>query len=187
MDYKSLKLFLLIVVFSICSCKEKKRRQSIQQVVTEWAGKEIVFPTGIPCQSLGNDTECIGFANKNYKILLYVDSMGCTSCRLQLINWKQLIAEADSLFLGEVDFLFFFQPKRQNEKELQFLFRQNRFNHPVFIDTNNEINRINKFPSQTGYQCFLLDKDNKVLLVGNPSNNAGIWQLFKKYIAEGAA
>ena len=92
--------------------------------------------------------------------------------------------EADSLFQGSVVFLFFFQPKKQDKKELQFLFRQNGFEYPVFIDTKNEMNKINKFPTDNQYQCFLLGKDNKVVLIGNPSANAGIWQLFKKYISE---
>jgi len=157
--------------------------QSIQQVVAEWREKQILFPSGIPCQSFGRDTDCINPSNPNYKILLYVDSTGCSSCRLKLSEWKRIIAESDSLFSREVDFLFFFQPKKHDETELQSLFRQNGFRYPVFIDTKNEIFELNKFPSQTDYQCFLLDKDNKVLMIGNPSINTGVWQLFKKYIA----
>jgi len=107
--------YVIILLFLLCSCKEGRRRLNIQQVVAEWTGKEIQFPTGIPCRSMGIDTDCINITNLNYKILLYVDSLGCSSCRLKLSEWKQIIAEADSLFSGEVDFLFFFQPKKQDE------------------------------------------------------------------------
>jgi len=176
-------LYLIIMLLFLCSCKDV-REQSIRQVVAEWTGKEIQFPEGTPCQSLGQDTVCIDFSNQTYKILLYVDSVGCISCRLRLTEWKRIIAEADTLFAGEVDFLFFFQPKKRDERELQYMFRNNGFRHPVFIDTKNEINKLNKFPSQTEYQCFLLDIDNKVVLIGNPSLNTGIWQLFKRYISE---
>ena len=176
--------YMIIVLLFLCSCKRDGRMQSARQIVAEWTGKEIQFPEGIPCQSLGQDTVCINTHNSTYKILLYVDSTGCSSCRLkQLFEWKNIMAEADSLFSGEVDFLFFFQPKKQDEKELQFLFRQYGFRHPVFIDTKNEIDKLNKFPSQTDYQCFLLDRDNRVLMIGNPSVNTGIWQLFKRYIS----
>ena len=41
-----------------------------------------------------------------------------------------------------------------------------------------------KFPSNPEYQCFLLDKDNKVLLVGNPALVSGIWILYKRVINE---
>ena len=175
--------YLIIILLFLCSCKDG-RKQTIRQVVAEWTGKEIQFPVGIPCQSVGIDTTCIDCSNSNYKILLYVDSMGCTSCRLKLPEWKRIIAEVDTLFAEQVDFLFFFQPKKRDERELQLMFRNNGFRYPVFIDTGNEINKLNKFPSNTEYQCFLLDRDNKVLLIGNPSLNTGIWQLFKKYISE---
>ena len=181
------KRFFVITVtccaFCFLSCKDANREEAAK-IVAEWTGKEIKFPEGVPSQSMGKDTIGIDFSNQNFKILLYVDSTGCSSCRLKLPEWKRIIAEADSLFNGEVDFLFYFQPKKQDEKELQFMFKQNGFNHPVFIDTKNEIDNLNNFPSQTGYQCFLLDKDNKVLMIGNPSVNTGIWQLFKGYISE---
>jgi len=175
--------YIIFLFLFFYSCSENKRKQTIREVVAEWTGKQILFPEGIPCQSLGRDTFCINPANQNYKILLYVDSAGCSSCRLKLFEWKQIIEDADTSFSEQVDFLFFFQPKKQDERELQFMFRNNGFNHPVFIDRNCEIDRLNKFPSQTEYQCFLLDADNKVIMVGNPSLNTGIWQLFKKYIS----
>jgi hypothetical protein len=109
-----------------------------------------------------------------------VDSIGCSSCRLKLIEWKQLIAESDSLFHGRLGFLLFFQPKNRNE--MTFLFEQFHFNYPVFIDMNNTINRLNHFPQQQSYQCFLLDSNNKVLMIGNPTLNPKIWELYKKII-----
>jgi hypothetical protein len=175
---------MMIFLFFLCSCKDEKRKQDIRHIVAEWTGKQIQFPDAVPCQSLGSETPCIDFSNPNYKILLFVDSLGCSSCRLKLPDWNRIIAEADSLFPQKVDFLFFFQPKKQDERELQMMFRNNGFRHPFFIDTENKINRLNKFPAETEYQCFLLDRDNNVLMVGNPSLNAGIWQLFKKYILE---
>jgi len=176
---------LLILLLSFCSCKEDKRKKTIRDVVAEWTGREILFPEGIPCQFLGRDTCCIDPTNQNHKILLYVDSTGCSICRLKLTEWNAIMAEADTAFSEPVDFLFFFQPQKRDEQELQLWFRNIGFNHPVFIDRHNEIDRLNKFPSQVEYQCFLLDAHNKVIMLGNPSYNTGIWQLFKKYIKEG--
>ena len=34
------------------------------------------------------------------------------------------------------------------------------------------------------YQCFLLDKDNKVLLIGNLTFNPKIWDLYKQTVLE---
>lgn len=181
-----IKLFLLIVAFSLSCCKGNKQREDAIAIVKEWTGKEIKFPENVPCYKFGKDTipvlcdECLP---NEYKILLYVDSSGCSSCRLQLFMWKQLIEEADSLFQGKACFMLFFQPK--SIKEMSNLFRQYQFDYPVFIDMTNSINRLNKFPQSMQYQCFLLNSDNKVLMVGNPVLNIKIWELYKSHISDG--
>jgi hypothetical protein len=166
------------------SCKENKKRTEAEKIVSEWTGKEIKFPSGAQCCILGNDTAsalCTDLLRKEYKVLLYVDSTGCSGCRLKLFQWKQLIAEADSLFNGKLGFVFFFQPK--SKKEMSFLFKRDKFDYPVYIDMNNTINRMNEFPQSMNYQCFLIDKDNKVLMIGNPMINPKIWELYKKQVS----
>lgn len=180
------QVFIITVFFLICcsSCKNNKQKDDVIKTIAEWTGKEIKFPQGITCTSMGKDTACIDLYSNNYKIILYVDSLGCTSCRLKLAEWKKLMNDSDSIFSKKPEFIFFFQPKKKDEKELQFIFRQHGFRHPVFIDRENKINQLNNLPSKTEHQCFLLDKDNKILIVGNPSLNPGIWTLYKKVITE---
>jgi hypothetical protein len=165
------------------NCKEDKKLAEANSIVKEWVGKTIRFPTDFQCNALGEDTTsvmCTGLIEAEYKILLYVDSAGCSSCRLKLFQWQQFIEEADSLFGETLSFLFFFQPK--NKKEIEYLFRRDKFDYQVFIDTKNEINRLNHFPNKMEYQCFLLDKNNKVLMIGNPTLNPKIWELYKEAI-----
>ena len=167
------------------SCKKNKQKEDAMTVVKEWTGKEIIFPKGLTCTSMGKDTTCVDLHSDNYKILFYVDSLGCTSCRLQqLTEWKKIINESDTVFSNPPEFIFIFQPKHKDERELHQIFRNIGFRYPVFIDKENEIDKLNNFPSKPEYQCFLLDKDNKVVIVGNPSVNRGIWDLFKRIITE---
>jgi len=177
-------IFVALITICFSSCNKNKQKEDVIKIVTEWTGKEIIFPQGITYTSMVEDAAFIDLYRDNYKILLYVDSTGCTSCRLKLSVWKKIIAESDTTFSKPVEFIFFFQPKQKDERELQQIFKRNGFKHPVFIDSKNEINRLNKFPSKPEYQCFLLDKDNKVIIVGDPSINQGIWALFKKVITE---
>jgi hypothetical protein len=138
----------------------------------------------VQCFASGKEaaTELCGeLFNREFKILLYVDSTGCSSCRLKLFEWKQLIEGADSLFHGSVGFLLFFQPK--DPKELGSLFVRDFFDHPVFLDATGKINSLNHFPQAQQYQCFLLDSENKVLMIGNPVLNYRIWELYKEQIA----
>jgi hypothetical protein len=172
-------IFLLLIVFS---CKNKRIIEA-RQIVSKFTGKEILIPNDIRCTVMGKDTtayECENLMNTQYKILLYVDSLECSSCRLKLSLWKTLILESDSLFHGNLSFMFFFQPK--NKREFYFLLRKEQFYYPIFLDMENNINRLNHFPTQPEYQCFLLDKANKVQMIGNPTLSPKIWALYKQVI-----
>jgi len=172
------------IVFCLSSCANDRQKKEAIKIVKEWIGKEIKFPQGISCTSTGRDTTCVNLYSDNFKIVIYVDSLGCTSCRLKLSEWKKIMKESDSVFVRKPEFIFFFQPKKRDERELQSIFRGNGFSHPVFIDKENEIGKINPFPSNPEHQCFLLDKENKVILIGNPSLVSGIWFLYKRVINE---
>jgi hypothetical protein len=92
-------------------------------------------------------------------------------------KWKLYIEETGST----VDFLFYFHLK--DEKELITLLKREHFvNYPVYIDRNGELNRLNHFPKNPMFQCFLLDRDNKILAVGNPASNLRIWEFYKRII-----
>jgi hypothetical protein len=179
------KVILLIIIVFLCfCCKENKKLAEVNRVVKEWMGKTIQFPENAQCNILGKDTVpdlCSGSFHKEYKVLLYVDSSGCSSCRLRLFQWQQLIEEADNLYGENLSFLFFFQPK--NKQEMEFLFQRDKFAYTVFIDMDNTINHLNHFPQQEEYQCFLLDKNNSVLIIGNPTWNPKIWELYKEQIS----
>ena len=50
-----------------------------------------------------------------YKIITYVDSIGCTSCNLKFAGWKNFMHVVDSLRPDSVQFLFVFFPKKVTE------------------------------------------------------------------------
>jgi hypothetical protein len=56
MQHKFLILFYLVAVFSMCSCKENKRKSEIEETVVKWIGKEILFPENISCYVSGRET-----------------------------------------------------------------------------------------------------------------------------------
>jgi hypothetical protein len=175
--------YIFIFIFVIfCSCKKTNKKSHAKKVVTEWTGKEIKFSNEINCLKIDSLATCPEISNKKYKILLYVDSFGCTSCRLHLSEWKMLISASDTLFSKKLDFIFVFQPKHGGDKEIKRLMKQSGFIYPVFLDIDNKTFTLNNFPKEQEYQCFLLDKDNKVVMVGNPVLNPAIWELYKKII-----
>ncbi len=68
---------------ALLSCVESDRDRILRQVA-EWEGREIVFPARPVFTVQGRDTVACPSGSSPYRILTYVDSAGCTSCKLQL-------------------------------------------------------------------------------------------------------
>ena len=159
----------------LASCQESKE-EAMFRLVNEWNGKEIIFPSHSTFTVQGKDTVDFSFADADYKVLTYIDSVGCASCKLQLPRWKEWVHEVDSLTGGKVPFIFYFHPK--DMKELRYLTRRDGFSYPVCFDEKDELNRLNRFPTEMTFQTFLLDRDNRVVAIGNPVHNPKVKDLY---------
>ena len=179
---KTLNLIILILlpIFFSCKNEQKEKEKHIAQLVNEWQGKQIVFPENLIFTRYLTDTTDFRIPQSEYKVLIYVDSIGCTSCKLQLPKWKELIDYTNSSAKEEVPFLFFFHSK--DYKEIRYLLKRDGFDRPVCIDMDDRLNKLNKFPADMTFQTFLLDKNNKVTVLGNPVHNTAIKDLYLKQI-----
>ena len=177
----AIRLLLYIgIIILFLSCQES-RKEHINRLVKEWKKKEIVFPKNPIFTILGNDTVDFKIKKSNYKVVVYVDSTGCVSCKLRLKEWKEFIAYVDSVSGGQVPFLFFFQSK--DNKELRYILKRDNFRLPVCVDSQSEFGKLNRFPSEQMFQTFLLNKDNRVKVIGNPIHNLSVKELYLKEIA----
>ena len=66
--------------------------------------------------------------------------------------------------------------------ELTYLTRRDGFTYPVCFDREDAFNRVNRFPSEMALQTFLLDKDNRVVAIGNPVHNPQVKELYLNII-----
>lgn len=177
---QALRLVLGLCVCLLVSSCEESEKERLSRLVIEWEGKEILFPTHSTFTIQGKDTVDFQFQDAEYKVVTYVDSIGCTSCKLQLHRWKEFLSEVDSLTNGNVSFLFYFHPK--DMKELRYLTRRDAFTHPVCFDEKDEFNQLNHFPSEMMFQTFLLDERNRVVALGNPVLNPNVKELYLNLI-----
>ena len=68
---------------------------------------------------------------------------------------------------------------------IPYLLKRDDIIIPVCIDEKDHFNSINNFPTNQSFQCFLLDKDNKVVFIGNPVHNTRIKEMYLSEIASG--
>ena len=172
-------LYISLLLSLLTACKENNK-EKFALLVQEWQGKEIVFPQDMAFTRFVTEPVDYRIPDAEYKVLVYVDSVGCTSCKLQLPKWQELIAHVDSATNGNVPFIFIFQSK--DDRELRYILKCDNFDRPVCIDRNNRFNSSNRFPQDITFQTFLLDKDNKVKVIGNPVHNLAVRDLYLKQI-----
>lgn len=88
--------------------------------------------------------------------------------------------EVDSISKNRVKLNFIFHPN--NVQEVINTLKINDFKHPVWIDRNDSFNKLNQLSSNMSFQTLLLDKDNKVVAIGNPIYNLKVKELYLKII-----
>lgn len=171
-----LKLFLpAAYLFLLFSCSEKKETRTAR-LTEEWLNKEIRFPARVTFIDYKKDTFPYAFPPAPYKAVIYVDSSGCMSCRLQLAEWKKVIRQVDSVTNGSVPFLFFL--RSNDTSHIRYLLKRAGFERPVYMDTAGILNRLNRFPPDEAFHTFLVNRQNRVVLIGNPVHNPAVKDLY---------
>lgn len=173
----SIIIFIIILIYSCDFNKIKKQR--LKQEILAWNGKQICLPENIENKSTLSDSLFEKLISTKYKVLIYIDSLGCTPCKLQLDEWNQMINETRKIN-ESVSFLFYINVN--DYKIVEESVRMSMFDYPLIYDIDNEINHLNQLSNNPQFHVFLLDSNNKVLLVGNPISNQGIKNLFLQQI-----
>lgn len=168
-----MKYILYIATFFLFFSCQKKTKNEIQKVLTNSIGKEIVFP-----ENIINDS--VFPKRSDYKIIFYVDSIGCFSCKLDFRKWRDLITDFDQIKDKRVDFLFILQTSKT--EKLEYLMKWDEFDYPIYFDEHNSFYTLNKLPGNAIFHTFLLDNENKIIAMGDPVSNLEIKKLYLKII-----
>lgn len=159
------------------SCSGNSNKDMFRLVVEEWQGKQIVLPDDMTDFLTGDG---IDLSDADFTILTYVDSTGCTGCKMKLPLWKEFLNSIDNVSDSDVQFLMIVYPS--DIKELRYNLIHNEFDYPVYLDDANKVSNAYTFPEETILQSFLLDKNYRVIVVGNPVFSSEIAKLYKGII-----
>ena len=171
-------LVVLFIIMSLdfVSCANEN---NINVLFECWIGKKMEIHTHnvevINSIELKNNEQMFSIVN-------YIDSIGCIRCKSQLPDWKNFVDEIEQMFGDKVFVLIFMHPRRL--VDAHYAIQKDSYPYPVCIDLNDEINKLNHFPDDDRFRCFLLDENNRVVLIGNPVQNPKIKDLYIRTICE---
>lgn len=128
----------------------------------------------------------VGDFNKHNKMtmVVYSDTSDCSMCYINhLDQWNELLP-LEKKYKG-LRFVFIIEARSNEQKSLLNNLTGCNLNHTIYVDNSYSFRRNNSnIPEDAAFHTFLLDENNKVILVGNPLHNEKIEKLFYKIIDE---
>jgi hypothetical protein len=170
----------LAVVFVSCGGGRGFQRQ-----LEEFAREAIAVPGGMRQMVEGRDSLVLDPGAGLARLVVWVDSVTCSSCKMnRMFEYEDIIKLRDEVGEGFVP-VFVFSPPRARMDEVLWSLELSQFGYPVFLDEEGAFFAANgHIPSDSRFHTFLLDRDGRVVLVGDPLNNPGLWKLYKTTITQ---
>ena len=162
-----------------CSCANNRLVKDVERFM----GQQIAISTGLNAVWNGRDTVLTGFTEVPIKMVIWFNALDCTSCRAsRMYEWDDIVVYADSLSQW-FSIVYLFTPQEEDLDKVYAALKADKFDYPVFIDQNaNFVKQNPQLPKNRKLHNFLLDKNNKVVLVGSPLHNPALWMLYKNTI-----
>lgn len=173
MMYKLLYI-LSSVLFVFCACNNNRVENEIRNLF----GRQITFPTGYVSLSYHDSLSVDSLLTKDIKMVSYIDDLPCTSCGVRMLrSWAEEVKEIDP----EVAYVIVVQTQ---EKDVLFEnFDSMRLSCPLMYYDTPVFGEVNKLDVLARNKTFLLNRENRIVLVGEPFNNEKLFHLYRKTIA----
>lgn len=169
-------LAITLLVFTMISCGG-----GIKKDLERFIGQEIEIPRDLPVSLNGKDSLQAYSSPKDVKMVVWYDSTGCSSCRLKnLWQWEDYAHYADS---AGFDLFIILSPTAANVHSVNLAVRSQKVSFPVYKDYDCSFYELNsQMPSNSALHTFLLDKNDKVVIAGDPLNNPNLDGLYRNVI-----
>ena len=177
--------FIVSMIFCFCCCYEEK------QVIKEDFLRNIEIH--IPMDSLiklspkcrlpdyMSNEEC-----PNLRYIIYYDSLMCSSCQLHRMGiWRSIIKHANSINKNKVNFLFVFNPKREDVLDFVEEFYSKKIMLDIYVDSCGVLESLNPIIQKNRtFHALLLNENYRIEAIGNPELNVRIEKKFYDFIED---
>ncbi len=176
-----LKILLLkVLLLGVCSCHKVTYKSCVRNLV----GYKIDMPESLYVS--GPDTLSLYDLNNHGTIVLtWIDSLICKPCFFKsLYRWEPLI-EISKIDTLSFDCVFVISPRINDDMNLlSEMIELIPEGSKVLIDKENLMSKKNETLNKYGLyiNTYLVSPSDTIELVGNPTNNDAIWDLYLKQI-----
>lgn len=149
------KTILFTILFDILflSCTNNN---NIKEDIKTIMGRELIYPSGFA-------------PNRQYLVISYVDSDGCTSCKLRVHQWVSFIEDFKKAGI-DIGIVFISHPYIYSDI-CKIIGNVDNSNISVVNDCDENWIERNNLPKGEIFHTFLVDNKKRVMVVGNPTMN----------------
>ena len=154
--------FFFVLLFAVCSCSNKA---NTTDYVKNLRGQKVWFEESV------TDT-----LKESKKLILMPDTGDCTTCAMQVYDWYIYKLDLDKHELN-CDIIYVLNDSVRLDKSIANLMKRYKLNYIANLSSFYSENKILK---DVPFTTFLIDKANKIKLVGSPIDNDKLWKLYKQ-------
>lgn len=165
-------LFLAFIMF-LTSCGKKNFADEILKMQSRPI--DLTACEGAVCYENG-EKSTYSCADSTYRLIVYVDSTSCSPCFIShMYDYEEIVEEFDSVGIKT---LFVFELGQDKAADVMSSLEQQVYPFISAVVLNGGFASANPhLPSSSLLHSFLLDMENKVIVVGNPVRNDKIKEL----------
>ena len=174
-----IKVLLFLSILIACTSKPKNNNSKLKQLITSHLGEKLNLPSNLeiyPCLDSSNAKVIT-----DYKICTFID-VSCGSCLGQLEEWKTFM----KIFPDNLVELIVICVATDNYQLFEYLYDINTFkDYPChfFFDREKLFIESNGFMKErVDFQTVLINKNDTIMVIGNPLINKSIKELYVKVL-----
>ena len=166
-------LFCLVALFAAgCSSHEGK-------VMKKFMSSEIVFPSDL-LRIEGSQEKHPDLTVPAVRLVIYVDSLQCSTCHLNRMPQYSKYTSLGSLY-PDFEVVGIIWPNAETRETIAADVAHRSFPFDIFIDEDGSFGAANpSIPKNRDSHCFLLGKDFRPILAGDPASTKGKEMLLDK-------
>lgn len=171
--------FLVVLFIGLASCNRGRMAYEIDRLI----GTDIV----VPWDSLYNPHKQIngGCFQGKYMYVVYYDSAVCSVCNLKNMYYWETLRDSLKSQKQSVDFVFIFAPPENGIRTFINELRYIKNDFAILVDTTGVFRRKNvQISNNLNLHAFLLNRDKKILMVGNAQRNPAVEELLWKKLRD---
>jgi hypothetical protein len=178
-------ILIIFVTFTIsCQNKENQKREAgLKLVIENCLGKKLMIPDSLRIYAPFHNyiADSVQLSNARFKIYSHINA-SCPTCVRDILLWSNLIPDFEKLMVPVILIC-----KSDDDFDLfKYIFETGEiesFSYPFFFDLKRDFYRQNKFMKESlQFETVLTDRDNTILLLGNPIRSKEMKDIYLKEI-----